>query len=234
MPASWILLGAIGLAPDGRAFYEQNPPKRKRYKDNSYLNITQPSGLDDKSVVRELARRKRDAIPLDQREAFSRRIIEKCIALLPSMQARTLFIYVSTEFEVATHALIDHCRAAGQTIVVPLIGYKSAMTAVHFPGWGAMQPGKLGILSPPPSTPPWPDAIDVVIVPGLAFTAAGTRLGYGGGYYDRWLALHPAAETIALAFEAQLFDVLPVFSHDRPMARVITESRSIKRLAKLN
>jgi 5-formyltetrahydrofolate cyclo-ligase len=197
------------------------------------LNITQLSALPDKSVIREFARRQRDAIHADQREAFSSRIFKKCIALPAIRQARTLFVYVSTEFEVATHALIDFCLDAGQTIAVPLVGDKSAMSAVHFPGWDAMKPGALGILTPPP-LPPWPGAIDVVIVPGLAFTADGGRLGYGGGYYDRWLALNPAAATIALAFEAQIFDVIPAFPHDRQMACVITESRTIKRLAKVN
>ena len=70
-----------------------------------------------------------------------------------------------------------------------------------------------------------PAAIDMAIVPGVAFDRSGTRLGHGAGYYDKLLAqLRADSPRIALAFECQLFDELPRDAHDVPMNAVVTES----------
>ena len=66
---------------------------------------------------------------------------------------------------------------------------------------------------------------DVAFVPLVGFTAEGHRLGQGGGHYDRWLADHPDTLPIGLAWDAQLCDSLPLESHDRPLAAVITPTR---------
>ncbi len=65
--------------------------------------------------------------------------------------------------------------------------------------------------------------LDLIILPGLAFTRCGKRLGYGGGYYDRYLLRAPQAELIALAFAEQLCDDLPTDSHDRRVAHVFVD-----------
>ena len=66
---------------------------------------------------------------------------------------------------------------------------------------------------------------DLVVVPLLAFTAAGDRLGQGGGHYDRWLAAHPQVPAIGLAWDCQIAEELPRESHDRPLAMVVTPTR---------
>ena len=66
---------------------------------------------------------------------------------------------------------------------------------------------------------------EVVFVPLLAFTADGHRLGQGGGHYDRWLAAHPGALAIVLAWDCQLLENLPTEPHDRPLAAVVTPTR---------
>ena len=66
---------------------------------------------------------------------------------------------------------------------------------------------------------------DLVFVPLLGFTAQGDRLGQGGGHYDRWLAAHPGALPIGLAWDCQLVDALPVQAHDQRLAGVITPTR---------
>jgi 5-formyltetrahydrofolate cyclo-ligase len=77
--------------------------------------------------------------------------------------------------------------------------------------------------------PAWPDA---VIVPGLAFTASGDRLGQGGGWYDRFLAvIRPECTTIGVGFDIQLVDRLPVESHDVALDHVVTESGVASRSA---
>src|SRR5690606_36558955 len=93
-------------------------------------------------------------------------------------------------------------------------------------GWEAMVPGVLGIPAPR-DTRAAEEPIDLALVPGLAFTTAGARLGYGAGYYDRWLAGHPATWRVALALEHQLEPELPLDAHDVPMDLVVTERRVI-------
>lgn len=78
-----------------------------------------------------------------------------------------------------------------------------------------MQPGAMNIPEPAPHTPAVaPEDIDILIVPGVAFTRDGQRLGYGGGYYDRYIPRCSKARILALAFEEQLVDTLPTEPHD--------------------
>ena len=88
-------------------------------------------------------------------------------------------------------------------------------------------PGYRGILEPDPALPRVDvGAIDWVLVPGVAFDAAGRRLGYGGGYYDRLLALMPpATPRVAGAFDVQLVPVVPAAPHDLVVDTLATESR---------
>jgi 5-formyltetrahydrofolate cyclo-ligase len=83
---------------------------------------------------------------------------------------------------------------------------------------------EIGVLEPDPDRCPQQDAreIDLVLVPGLAFTKSGQRLGRGGGYYDRFLAnLSPEVETLGIALPCQIFETLPTEPHDIPVRRVL-------------
>ena len=84
----------------------------------------------------------------------------------------------------------------------------------------------LNILSPPLGTP-YTDLVTVALVPGLAFTAQGARLRYGGGYYDRRLAERPHTTSIGLAFHTQMVPQLPIFPTDIAMTSIITDSETI-------
>ena len=88
--------------------------------------------------------------------------------------------------------------------------------------------GKYGIMEPDESLPE-PVCTDktVCIVPGLAFTMTGSRLGYGGGFYDRFLEKHQELHTIALSYEALITSELPVQEHDLCVDSIITEERMI-------
>jgi 5-formyltetrahydrofolate cyclo-ligase len=95
-----------------------------------------------------------------------------------------------------------------------------------------LQRGQMNVWEPRPHCPPIDiAALDIILVPGLAFTRAGARLGRGGGYYDRLLS-HPdcRAERIAVAFDLQLVDHLTVEFHDQHIHQIITESGLIQSL----
>ena len=81
------------------------------------------------------------------------------------------------------------------------------------------------VLFPEDSPPPDPAAVDVVIVPGVAFTPSGDRLGQGGGWYDRFLAgVRPSCITIGVGFEPQLLDEIPLEDHDLRLDLIVTEA----------
>lgn len=83
-------------------------------------------------------------------------------------------------------------------------------------------PGAHGILAPRPDLPSvGAEAIDLLLIPGVAFTREGVRLGYGGGYYDRFIPLCPQARLLSLAFEEQIFNTLPSDEHDRLVPLVL-------------
>jgi 5-formyltetrahydrofolate cyclo-ligase len=185
------------------------------------------AGEPGKALLRQSARAALAALDPEFRQAASARIARRCLAMPALERPTTVFIYASTAVEVDTHALIDALGAGGHRVLVPRLVSRTEMAAVPFPGWARMVRGALGIPSPPPA-PAWPEPVEVAIVPGLAFSLDGTRLGHGAGYYDRWLARHQPARTLALAFEVQLRPWLPRARHDVPVGLVLTEDRTIQ------
>ncbi len=86
-----------------------------------------------------------------------------------------------------------------------------------------LRPGAMGILTPLPHLPEMPpQSIDLLLVPGVAFTAEGARLGYGGGYYDTFIPRCPQARLLALAYEEQMVESLPTEPHDIRLPQLIT------------
>lgn len=85
-----------------------------------------------------------------------------------------------------------------------------------------MQPGAMNIPEPAPHTPAvQPEEIDILIVPGVAFTRNGERMGYGGGFYDRFIPLCTNAKILALAFDEQMVDSIPTEPHDLRIHTII-------------
>ena len=98
------------------------------------------------------------------------------------------------------------------------------MVAVPLQNLKQLEKGPLGIYTSA-ETVPYNKTIDAAIVPGLAFTLAGGRLGYGGGYYDRWFEQQPRCQRIAICYENQILDSVPTEAHDIPMHTIVTETR---------
>ncbi len=188
-------------------------------------------GPDRQTLRRQVLERRRSQSPEEQEEK-SRRIMENLLSLPETDQAETIFAYVNFRDEVRTTGFIDRCLAMGKVVSVPL-------TIVRPPGLlavritdpaGDLTPGYCGIPEPLPELAVRqsvdPDAIDLVLVPGSVFDSRGGRLGYGGGFYDRFLCHQaPRAKRIGLAYEMQVVDRVPVEPHDQPMDMVVTEKR---------
>ncbi len=181
-----------------------------------------------KATLRQHFRQRREANSVNSLAEWSRTIRERIVELPAVAAARTVFCFVSVGPEVDTRPLIDLFRAEGRTVLVPCIVNRTTMIACEFRGWEALMPGRLGIPTPDPAgAVAWAGDVDAVVTPGLAFTLAGDRLGYGAGFYDRWFAAHPPARRVAVAYECQIAAALPTSERDIPVEWLVTEARSV-------
>ena len=183
-------------------------------------------GSAERGGLRKRARRIRDAIPAAERMRLSAQVCARALRLLAGTDANTVMVYVSFRSEVETAGLIDELRRTHR-VAAPRVADAGCMDAMLLAGKPLVR-SRLGILEPPATAAvAEPASIDAVLVPGLAFDPAGYRLGYGGGYYDRFLARCAGALRIGLAFEAQMVDSALPQSRDQPLRHIVTERRVI-------
>ncbi len=187
----------------------------------------------DKATLRKQYRAVRVGRSAEQRRADSQVAVEKLLQHHDVMSAQVIFCYVSCGSEAETHALIEHCWRTGKTLAVPRLMGRQHMVAVVVGGWHELEPDphQAGLLIPKAELPEVAQlhtTPTLTIVPGLAFTLQGDRLGQGGGCYDRYLTDHPDTVSIALAFDDQIVDVLPSEPHDRRVSWIITPTRVIE------
>lgn len=176
----------------------------------------------NKAELRKHYRALRGAIPETDRIERSVAIERLVLSIDRLDHAGSVFVYVSAGSEVGTHELIAALLAKGMAVAVPRVTSEpGVMQAIRIHALDDFAPGRFGI--PEPTThEPFNETPDLALVPGLAFTRTGTRLGQGGGYYDRYLAQHPATYKIGLCFNEQLADELPCETHDALMDEVVT------------
>ena len=179
--------------------------------------------------------RARDKLSLSELKKKSEAIHERFLQLIESIPNQTIFIYVSFRSEVDTITLIGKLLASGRIVTVPLVSMASkSMRAVRLiDPEKDLVPGYFGILEPKEDIVSErmvdPSTIDIVVMPGSAFDLRGGRLGYGGGFYDRFLVkkISSWANRIALSFELQIHDQVPQQAHDQPVDFIISEERII-------
>ncbi len=193
---------------------------------NSAMTDTHSDSATRKREVRESALHRRGQLAEAAHASASARIREQLLGLPALQAARHVFTFISFGSEVNTHPLIDALLAAEYRVAVPRIMDATTIRAVPMTGWGDLEAGRWGILSPRHTTSA-PGPFDVCIIPGVAFTEAGARLGHGRGYYDRWMESNQVGTCVAIAFECQMVPTLPMEPHDRPVDVIVTEQRVI-------
>lgn len=157
----------------------------------------------------------------EQRDAADSILQQQLWELVAQRRYTRLLVYLSNADEACTEAFISRSTAV-LALFVPSITGPGQMEVVHFPGWAELVTGPFGIRRPR-APQIYTGEIDAVVVPGLGFTADGTRLGYGKGFYDRWLAAHPVPCRIGLAYAAQVLKTLPSEAHDERLDLLVTE-----------
>ncbi|HHD56321.1 MAG TPA: 5-formyltetrahydrofolate cyclo-ligase [Desulfobulbaceae bacterium] len=174
---------------------------------------------------------RRDALAPSRRRDKSRRIGNSLLDLPLLDTCTTLLVYVAFRSEVQTLPIITALLKAGKTVAVPLtlVREKRLRGIIIEDPKKDLSPGYCGIPEPENSLinnkTIEPAALDLIIVPGSVFDRQGGRLGYGGGYYDRFLSMEaPQATRIALAYELQIVDKIHLEPHDQTMDMIITEN----------
>jgi len=184
-----------------------------------------------KVEVRKSSLAKRAALGEKERESKSRIIQQKLQDLPEFQQAQTVMLFLNFRDEVETTGLAEAAIASKKKLVLPCC-------APH----GILLPSEVRDLAVDLESGAWdirepkltcervePSEIDLIIVPGAAFDLQGNRLGYGGGFYDRFfMLLKPLTPRVALSFECQVIEQVPVDKHDIKMTMLITENEVYK------
>ena len=162
-----------------------------------------------KRELRTLMRQKKGQFTQQQLCELSLPIIDRIKPMLAD--AKTIVAYYSLPDEVDTHRFIDELLADGKTVYLPKVVGDEDMVLCRFTGAESLQEGAFGIMEPVGAQISTDEAIDVVLVPGMAFDGDGNRLGRGKGYYDRFLKSlsHPRPQLIGVCFDFQKVDVVP-------------------------
>lgn len=189
--------------------------------------------LLNKKELRKKVLEARETISDEELDRRSKIILEKVKEIDAFKKSKTIMIYVSYGKEINTHNFIPECISMGKNVITPICRYSDRTLILgktkSFPEGFRMT--KYGILELDPDECEQVDAkdIDLIIMPGVAFTERGDRMGYGGGYYDRLLSsASKNLVTIAPVLQEFIFDEIPLEEHDIPMDYVITEEKVFK------
>ncbi|RKU13903.1 5-formyltetrahydrofolate cyclo-ligase [Candidatus Poribacteria bacterium] len=172
--------------------------------------------------------RKRDSIPLSVRTELSRRIVHHAINWIEVNRADAVLIYLSMRSEVETGDLLNYLLAQNKIALAPVMRMKQrdltpyrimdAKEDLVLHPYGMYQPNN-------ETCPSFPlNQIDLIFVPGVAFDLRGYRIGYGAGFYDRFLPQCPQAVWIGLAYEAQIVTNTFPQPWDVPLHQILTEA----------
>lgn len=178
--------------------------------------------METKADIRKQYRMHRDSIPVSQRRDMDCSIFKNVIQHAAYIQAEKIYVYVSFGSEVDTQQILAHAWSCGKRVAVPKVLSKEKMEFYYIDSMEELKAGSWGILEPEEKDPV--DAGEaLVIMPLLAFDKQFHRIGYGGGYYDRFLAKHQEHQTMALAYSIQQAEYLPAESVDVCPNIIVTE-----------
>lgn len=180
----------------------------------------------------------RNSIPAEERARWSAEACAHATAWIEEQSIDSFMVYLAIRSELDLTSLIEWGWRTGRTVIAPRSNETDrSMTLYHLEDWSQLEKGTYGILEPSPSLARETRIMpQVVFTPGLAFDRNGGRLGYGGGYYDRFARANSDISKsdavkplwIGTAYEAQLIDAVPTEGHDAVMDGIVTERQLYK------
>lgn len=183
--------------------------------------------MDSKKDIRRRVLEKRNCISDKEWEDKSRLICKKVVTHPFFLQADVIYCYVDYRREVGTREIIELAWMLEKKVAVPKV-LGEEMEFYYIQSFEDLEEGYKGIYEPK-QTDLAHDKNMLVIMPGAAFDRCCNRIGYGKGYYDKYLQIHPYHKTIALAFELQMVDVIPTEVYDVCPDIILTEEKTYER-----
>lgn len=174
----------------------------------------------DKKQLRSEIRAKKRAMTAAEIEEKSRRLGALFLRSDAYRRARTVYGYLPYNQEVHTVPLLEQALAEGKQVAVPKV-YGDEMKFIYITDLTQVEKGYAGIPEPIADGPVAADKTALVLMPGLAFDPQGHRIGYGGGFYDKFLAAEPNHPTIALCYDFQILERLDTEEFDIPVDFVL-------------
>jgi 5-formyltetrahydrofolate cyclo-ligase len=176
--------------------------------------------LEKKKILRKIIKVRVSAISADEKAKREKLLLDNLFSMPEFLAANTVMLFANLPDEIGTFSLIDKCITMGKKVFLPVINGDD-MTACEFKG--EYKIGKYDIKEPltPHSSLLTPNSIDFILVPGVAFSPNGYRLGRGKGYYDKFLSKYSNLFTVGVCFREQFYLDIPTEPHDIPMQRVL-------------
>ena len=174
----------------------------------------------DKNALRKQIREQKRAMTEEQIVSASQRLGELFVASEAYRSARTIYGYLPYNQEVRTVPMLEQAIKDGKRVAVPKV-FGDEMKFIYLDDFSRVEKGYAGIPEPVDDGPVADDPTALVLMPGLAFDAQGHRIGYGGGFYDNFLANEPNHPTLALCYAFQMVEHLETEAFDVPVDCVI-------------
>ena len=174
----------------------------------------------NKKELRAAIRSKKRAMTAEEITEKSARLGELFRESRQYQEARSIYGYLPYNQEVRTTAMLARAQADGKRVAVPKC-YGDEMRFIWLDDLTQVAPGYAGIPEPIADGPVADDETALVLMPGMAFDPQGHRIGYGGGFYDKFLAQEQNHPTLALCFDFQMLDHLETEEYDIPVDCVL-------------
>lgn len=178
---------------------------------------------EDKANLRKKFRALRDGIPSETRHKKSLAVQKKFLSLDEYKACASVLVYWAFRSETETFLIAETALRDGKTVALPFMQGGGEMLFIKITSLGGLVKNSFGIYEPEyeENNIFTPDENTTAVVPGLAFSEDGRRLGYGGGYYDRYFCRRKIRAGIGLCFSEQLCDSIPTDENDIIVDRVI-------------
>ncbi len=170
--------------------------------------------MDKKALRKEIREKKREMTP-QQIEEKSALLAAKFLQSELYRNAKSVYGYLPYNQEVRTTAMLRQAQLDGKRVAVPKV-YGNEMKFLWLDDLSQVEKGYSGIPEPVADGPVADDPTALVLMPGLAFDKEGHRVGYGGGYYDKFLTAEPNHPTLALCYDFQMLPKLETEEFDIP------------------
>lgn len=174
----------------------------------------------DKSQLRSEIRAKKRAMTEEEILRTSARLCELFVSSKSYQEAETIYGYLPYNQEVRTVPILEQAMRDGKRVAVPKV-YGNEMKFIYMTDLSLVEKGYAGIPEPVADGPVGDDPTALVLMPGLAFDPQGHRIGYGGGFYDKFLAAEPSHPTVALCYGFQVYQAIETEAFDVPVDFVL-------------